>query len=117
MQGSGSNVREFDGDGTGASDLDLTESMTARVTLKLLRPGCRRRQPTEQPRDQEYGEVSHGYNLHKELALEANSEVHLAYSLEHSLVPLWEGTRFRGARLGGLCYAARKLQTVESLRS
>jgi hypothetical protein len=41
--------------------LDLTEGMTARVAIELLRPDGRRREPQEQPCDYDQGEESHGY--------------------------------------------------------
>jgi len=48
-------------------------------------------------------------NLQEARAFEAKSEVHSS----QFLVPLWERDRwFRATPLGGLCYAARKLQIV-----
>jgi|GEM_PF-5338436 len=48
-------------------------------------------------------------NVHEAGAFEAKSEVHSS----QFLVPLWErGGWIRATPLGGLCYAARKLQIV-----
>jgi hypothetical protein len=52
--------------------------MIARAACKFLRPGGRRRQPTEQTCDYNQGEGTHGCYLHETLGLDANSEVHTA---------------------------------------